>query len=110
MIAFNDDNHAVNGVEQIYKLLQISSSTYHAHVAKCDDPSKLSNRERRDAALSIEVRRMFDANFRAHGVRKIWRQYRREGFLFRSLHRCPADARHRPGRRDQGQAGEHHDQ
>jgi hypothetical protein len=80
MIAFIDDHRAVHGVEPICKLLPIAPSTYHAHVAKRDDPAKLSDRARRDAALRIEVRRVFDANFRVYGVRKIWRQLRREGF------------------------------
>ncbi len=80
MIAFIDDHRAVHGVEPICKLLPIAPSTYHAHVAKRDDPAKLSDRARRDAALRIEVRRVFDANFRVYGVRKIWRQLQREGF------------------------------
>ena len=80
MIAFIDDHRAVHGVEPICKVLPIAPSTYHAHVAKRDDPAKLSDRARRDAALRIEVRRVFDANFRVYGVRKTWRQLRREGF------------------------------
>ena len=80
MIAFIDDHRAVHGVEPICKLLPIAPSTYHAHLAKRDDPAKLSDRARRDAALRIEVRRVFDANFRVYGVRKTWRQLRREGF------------------------------
>jgi len=80
MIAFIDDHRAVHGVEPICKVLPIAPSTYHAHVAKRDYPAKLSDRARRDAALRIEVRRVFDANFRVYGVRKTWRQLRREGF------------------------------
>jgi transposase InsO family protein len=80
MIAFIDDHRAVHGVEPICKLLPIAPSTYHARVARRDDPSKLSERAGRDAALRIEVRRVFDANFRVYGVRKTWRQLRREGF------------------------------
>ena len=78
MIAFIDDHRAVHGIEPICRLLPIAPSTYHAHLAKRDDSSKLSDRARRDAALRIEVRRVFDANFRVYGVRKIWRQLRRE--------------------------------
>ena len=74
MIAFIDDHRAVHGVEPICKLLPIAPSTYHAHLAKRDDPAKLFDGTRRDAALRIEVRRVFDANFRVYGVRKIWRQ------------------------------------
>ena len=35
---------------------------------------------RRDAALKIEVRRVFEENFGFYGVRKVWRQLKREGF------------------------------
>ena len=31
-------------------------------------------------AMKIEVRRVFDENFRVYGVRKVWRQLKREGF------------------------------
>jgi len=80
MIAFIDDQRAIHGVEPICKVLPIAPSTYHAHVAKRTDPGKLSDRARRDAALRIEVRRVFEANFRVYGVRKVWRQLKREGF------------------------------
>jgi transposase InsO family protein len=80
MIAFIDDQRAIHGVEPICKVLPIAPSTYHAHVAKREDPLRLSARARRDAVLRIEVRRVFDANFRVYGVRKVWRQLRREGF------------------------------
>jgi putative transposase len=49
-------------------------------VAKRRDPAKLSARARQDAALKIEVRRVFDQNFSVYGVRKVWRQLKREGF------------------------------
>ncbi|PYE86808.1 helix-turn-helix protein [Phyllobacterium leguminum] len=31
-------------------------------------------------AMKIEIRRVFEANFRVYGVRKVWRQLKREGF------------------------------
>ena len=80
MIAFIDDQRAVHGVEPICKVLPIAPSTYHAHAAQRRDPLRLSARARRDTALRIEVRRVFEANFRVYGVRKVWRQLRREGF------------------------------
>ncbi|YBW39491.1 integrase, catalytic region [Nitrobacter sp. TKz-YC01] len=80
MIAFIDDHRAAHGVEPICKVLSIAPSTYHAHVAKRRDPAKLSARARQDVILKIEVRRVFDENFRVYGVRKIWRQLKREGF------------------------------
>jgi transposase InsO family protein len=63
MIAFIDDHREAHGVEPICKVLPIGPSTYHAHVAKRRNPAKLSARARQDAALKIEVRRVFDENF-----------------------------------------------
>ena len=79
MIAFIDDHRHVFGVEPICKVLPIAPSTYHAHVARRADPEKLPRRGKRDAALKVEIRRVFDANFRLYGVRKVWRQLAREG-------------------------------
>lgn len=61
-------------------MLPIAPSTYHDHIAKRVDPSRRSARARRDAALKDEVQRVFEANFRVYGVRKVWRQLQREGF------------------------------
>ncbi len=80
MIAFIDDHREVHGVEPICKVLPIAPSTYRDHVAKRVDASRLSARARRDAALKDEVQRVFEANFRVYGVRKVWRQLQREGF------------------------------
>jgi putative transposase len=80
MIAFIDDHRGAYGVEPICRVLPISPSTYHAHLAKRADASRLSARVRRDAALKREVRRVFEENFRVYGVRKVWRQMQREGF------------------------------
>ena len=79
MIAFIDDHREVYGVEPICRVLPIAPSTYHDHVAKRRDPARRSARVRRDAALKVEVRRVFEENFRVYGVRKVWRQLRREG-------------------------------
>ena len=81
MIAFIDDHREGYGVEPICKVLPIAPSTYHEHVAKRRDPDRLSARAKRDAVLKIEVRRIFEENFRVYGVRKVWRQMQREGFM-----------------------------
>ena len=49
-------------------------------------PARLSARAKRDMALKVEVRRVFEENFRVYGVRKVWRQLQREGFDVGSLH------------------------
>ena len=78
MIAFIDAHRATYGVEPICRVLPIAPSTYHAHAAKRADPGKLSVRARRDAALQADIRRVWEANFQVYGVRKVWRQFRRE--------------------------------
>ena len=55
-------------------------STYYDHVAGRRDPARLSARAKRDMALKVEVRRVFEESFRVYGVRKVWRQLQREGF------------------------------
>jgi len=79
MIAFIDDHRAAYGVEPICRVLPIAPSTYHAHVARRADPTRLSARAKRDEGLMPEVQRVFEENFRVYGVRKVWRQLKREG-------------------------------
>jgi len=79
MIAFIDDHRGAYGVEPICKVLPIAPSTYRAHAAKRADPAKLSARAKRDAIRKMEIRRVFAENFDVYGVRKVWRQLRREG-------------------------------
>jgi putative transposase len=80
MIAFIDDHREVHGIEPICKVLPIAPSTYHAHAAKRADPSRLSARAKRDAALQPEIARVFAENFAVYGLRKVWRQLNREKF------------------------------
>ncbi len=80
MVGFIDAHRGTHGVEPICSLLPIAPSTYYDHLAKRSDPARLSDRARRDAALQPEIRRVFEANYQVYGVRKVWRQLRREGF------------------------------
>ena len=80
MIAFIDDHRAEHGVEPICRMLPIAPSTYYDHLAKRAEPSRRSERARQDDALRPEIRRVFEDNYRVYGVRKVWRQLRREGF------------------------------
>ena len=80
MVGFIDAPRDAHGVEPICAVLPIAPSTYYEHLAKRADPSRLSERARRDEALRPEILRVFEENWRVYGVRKIWRQLRREGF------------------------------
>jgi hypothetical protein len=80
MIFFIDEHRSVPGVEPICKLLPIATSTYYETLAKRMDMDRVSARARNDMAMKVEMRRVFEANFRVYGVRKVWRQLKREGF------------------------------
>ena len=68
--------------------MPIAPSTYRKHVAQRRDPLRLSARARRDLALKPEIARVFAENFAVYGVRKVWRQMRREGFV---IARCTVE-------------------
>ena len=79
MKLFIEEHRDQYGVEPICRVLPIAPSTYRAHVASQADPTKLSDRARRDAELRPEIQRVWDENFQVYGVRKVWRQLNREG-------------------------------
>jgi len=78
MIAFIDANRGVYGVEPICRVLPIAPSTYYERAARRTDPTRLPPRAQRDVRLRAEIRRVWEENFRVYGVRKVWRQLRRE--------------------------------
>ena len=78
MIAFIDDHRGAHGVEPICKVLPIAPSTYHAHVGQAAGSRQAVGA--RQAGYRAEDQRVFDQNFRVYGVRKVWRQLKREGF------------------------------
>jgi len=88
MIAFIDEHREVYGVEPICRVLPIAPSTYRERVAQRQDPARLSVRARRDGELKPEIMRVFAENFGVYGVRKVWRQMKREGF---DIARCTVE-------------------
>lgn len=80
MVAFIDDHRDVYGVEPICSVLPIAPSTYYAFKVQERDPGSRSRRALRDAALRIEIERVWKENRAVYGVRKVWRQLLREGF------------------------------
>ena len=72
MVGFIDAHRDAHGVEPICDVLPIAPSTYYDHLAKRADPSRLSDRARRDEALRPEIRRVFEDNWSVYGVRKIY--------------------------------------
>ena len=71
MIAFINDHRDVYGVEPICRGLPIAPATFYDNMAKRADPSRLSDRAKRDAELKPEIERVFDQNLKIYGVRKV---------------------------------------
>ena len=66
------------GVEPMCRVLQIAPSTWYEHARRKADRGRLPRRAKRDGELSVHIRRVFEDNFGVYGVRKVWRQLRRE--------------------------------
>ncbi len=78
MASFVDDHRETYGVEPICKVLPIAPSTYYERKAREADPGRLPARAKRDAVLVAEMDRIWRENFEVYGVRKMWRQLKRE--------------------------------
>jgi putative transposase len=88
VIDYIDAHRDVFGVEPICRVLRaagvpIAPSTYYA--ARSRAPSA---RAVRDVALRVEIARVHRDNFGVYGVRKVWRQLRREGI---AVARCTVE-------------------
>ena len=74
MTRFIDNHKERFGVEPTCRVLQAAPSTYYA--ARRRPPSA---RQVRDEALKVKIQHVHAAHFGVYGVRKLWRQLRREG-------------------------------
>jgi transposase InsO family protein len=78
--AFIDEHRGAYGVEPICRVMQIAPSTYWLHAQRKAQPELRPERAKRDEVLVGEVERVWQENLQVYGVRKVWRQLRREGF------------------------------
>lgn len=74
MTRYIDTERGRFGVEPICRVMDFAPSTYYAGRTRAP-----SNRQLRDEWLSSEIKRVFDANYKVYGARKIWRKLNREG-------------------------------
>ena len=79
MIAFINDHRDVYGVEPICRVLPIAPSTFYEHDRRRRYPETAPPRVQRDTTLKPEILRVFNENYQVYGVRKVWRQLKREG-------------------------------
>jgi transposase InsO family protein len=79
MVGFIEAHREAYGVEPICAVLPIAPSTYYEQQARQADPGRLPPRTQRDTRLRPEIDRVWRANRRVYGARKVWRQLGREG-------------------------------
>jgi putative transposase len=80
MTDFIEEHRGVFGVEPICKVLPIAPSTYHQRALEAREPERASARSKTDAALRVEITRVWEENRQLYGARKVWHAVRREGF------------------------------
>ena len=78
MVGYIDEHKDRFGVEPICKMLPIAPSTYYEQKAREADPARIPARAQRDAELKPQIERVWQENFCAYGVRKTWKQLKRE--------------------------------
>jgi putative transposase len=62
------------GVELICRVLQVAPSSYYAAISR-----PASARQRRDAILKVDIRRVWEEHRCLYGADKVWAQLKREG-------------------------------
>jgi putative transposase len=73
-VKFITEHRSRWGVEPICRVLQIAPSSYYAAISR--PPSA---RRRRDEALQVDIRRVWEAHRCLYGADKVWAQLNREG-------------------------------
>jgi transposase InsO family protein len=79
IVAFIDAHRDAYGVEPICRVLQTAPSWYYALKARATDPRRLPARAKRDAQLRPAIARVWHANRRVYGAKKVWKALHREG-------------------------------
>ena len=88
MVSFINEYRSKYGVEPICKELPIAPSTYYEQKSRETDPARIPAREKSDRSHEIDIKRVWDENFQVYGVRKVWRQLKREQF---KIARCTVE-------------------
>jgi putative transposase len=79
MVAFIDAHRESYGVEPICALLPSAPATYYEAKARVADFERRPARTQRDAQLRTEIARVWHANRRVYGAKKVWKQLNRDG-------------------------------
>ncbi len=69
-------------------MLEIAPSAYYVYHQRLADATRQSARAQRDAALQVDIARIYGENHEVYGVRKVWRQLQRDGI---TVARCTVE-------------------
>jgi putative transposase len=81
MVAFIDAHREKFGVEPICAVLPIAPSRYYELKAQTRDPQRRPARARHDQWLGEHIGRVWREHHEVYGVRKVWKQLAREGYV-----------------------------
>jgi putative transposase len=79
MVRFIEEHGAKFGVEPICDALPIAPSVYYEQRGRQRCPERRPRRVRQDEMVTAHIRRVWRENQEVYGVRKVWKQLRREG-------------------------------
>jgi putative transposase len=79
MVSFIEEHRAKFGVERICDVLPIAPSVYYEQRVRERSPERRPPRVRQDEMVTAEIYRVWHENQEVYGVRKVWKQLRREG-------------------------------
>jgi putative transposase len=77
-VAFIDAHRADYRVEPICAQLPIAPSRYYEAKARQADPARVPRRTQRDVQLKPEIERVWRANRRVYGAKKVWKEMNRQ--------------------------------
>jgi putative transposase len=79
MVRFIDEHRGKFGVEPICAVLPIAPSVYYEQRGRQQCPERRPHRVRQDEMVTADIYRVWHENQEVYGVRKVWKQLRREG-------------------------------
>ena len=81
MVDFIHNNKALYGVEAICRILPIAVSTYYRTLDFVENPEHRAKRDLHDLHHAEEIKRIWKESLGRYGVRKVWQQLKREGYV-----------------------------
>ena len=81
MVDFIHNNKDLYGVDAICRILPIAASTYYRTLDLADNPEHRAKRDLHDEHHAEQIQRIWKESSGRYGVRKVWQQLKREGYV-----------------------------